>query len=355
MALRRMLPFHDMMAARPDIQYSLHLLGDYRYDREEIDSRSYVHEGLPRRRARDEVWLFRGWNTPRQVLAAWEARVRRLPLMLWHEVPGVTYEAVTWKKWGRVRLREMVLPQIFRAYRGCVLLGIGELATRRFAELAPGSRVHLLPYPDHQADALLSQSPAKHADSGGDGARLIFVGQFSRRKGVDLLAAACERLWQEGEAFTVRYVGRGPMEAMLREHAKHSNGRAQVLGSVTGEALFDVFAASDGLVLPSRWDGWGLVIHEALAAGLPVVVSDNCGAKMLCNGSGMVIAAGNSESMVRGLRWITSLSHEERDRIGAGAREVAAGLTMDRIADALVGYAEEALLARRANSHLAAE
>jgi glycosyltransferase involved in cell wall biosynthesis len=37
-------------------------------------------------------------------------------------------------------------------------------------------------------------------------------------------------------------------------------------------------ALADVLVLPSRWDGWGMVVNEALTAGVPVIVSDRCGA-----------------------------------------------------------------------------
>ena len=40
-------------------------------------------------------------------------------------------------------------------------------------------------------------------------------------------------------------------------------------------------AAADLLALPSRWDGWGLVVNEALAVGVPVIASNACGASDL--------------------------------------------------------------------------
>jgi glycosyltransferase involved in cell wall biosynthesis len=145
-------------------------------------------------------------------------------------------------------------------------------------------------------------------------------------------------------AFDVRYAGKGVMEQSLREHAARSGGRARLLGPVAGDALLDLFEDSDGLVLPSHWDGWGLVVHEALAAGLPVVVSDACGAKMLASqsGCGAIVRAGDPASLADGVRWCVSLSEDERRAIYRRGRSTAAALTMDRVADALVAYAHQA-------------
>lgn len=345
--LVRMWPFLDMMAARQDVEFSVHLLGEYRGDPGLFRVRPYVHQYLPRGRAICEVWLLRGWDTARLAAAAYTARVRRIPLMLWHEPPGRTYEATNWRDKARILARATLLPQIFRAYRGCVMLGIGELATQRFAELAPGSRVSLLPYPDHQADALLAEPRDSQAHAHRDTSQLLFVGELSWRKAVDVLAAACEQLWDDGFVFHIRYVGDGPMEQFLRAHAERSGARAEVLDGLSGKALLNIYRDADGLVLPSRWDGWGLVVHEALAAGLPVVVSKTCGAKVLCDGCGTVIRPGDVASLVEGLRWCLSLSPEERRTIATRGRTAATAITMNKVADALVGHAREALASRR--------
>ncbi len=338
-----MWPFQDLMAARQDVDYSVHLLGRYQGDPEAIRTRAFVHQSLPRSRRQREVWLLRGWNSMRLVLAAYSARAHGIPLMLWHETPGRTYEASTRRETARIRTRELLLPQAFRAYRGCVLLGIGELATQRFAELAPGSRVHLLPYPNDRADALLA-SPVTDCGEGSEHMpRMLFVGELSRRKGFDVLVQACEKLWGEGLEFGIRYAGAGPMEGLARIHSARSGGRAEVLGQIGGDALLDLFRTSDGFVLPSRWDAWGLVVHEALAAGLPVVVSDKCGARMLCDGCGVTVDADSQASLVQGLRWCISLTAGDRSAIRSRARARATDLTMERAADALLGHAREAL------------
>jgi hypothetical protein len=202
MTIARMWPFYDMMAARQDLDCSLHLLGDYHGDLDAIQVRPYVYQSLPRGKAAGEVWLLRGWNTPRLVVAAYIARIRRIPLMLWHETPGRTYEAARWRDKARIFAREMLLPQIFRAYRGCVMLGVGELATQRFAELAPGSQVSLLPYPHYQADVLLTELQRAEAHAYRDTLQFLFVGELSRRKAVDVLATALRAAVGRGLRFS---------------------------------------------------------------------------------------------------------------------------------------------------------
>src|SRR5205085_7709712 len=68
--------------------------------------------------------------------------------------------------------------------------------------------------------------------------------------------------------------------------------------SSSGEVQQSIAAAS-ALVLPSRFDGWGLVINEALMAGVPVIVSNACGAAELVQDGvhGFVFSSGDSASL----------------------------------------------------------
>jgi phosphatidyl-myo-inositol dimannoside synthase len=49
-------------------------------------------------------------------------------------------------------------------------------------------------------------------------------------------------------------------------------------GTLSADSIPQRIARADALVLPSRWDGWGLVANEALSVGVPVVISNRCGA-----------------------------------------------------------------------------
>lgn len=126
---------------------------------------------------------------------------------------------------------------------------------------------------------------------------VIFIGQLVERKGLDVLLEAIVPLLQDDPALRLTLIGRGDMQAWLEK-------RVVKLG-ITESVVFEAPIPSDRvplrlataglLVLPSRWDGWGLVVNEALAAGVPVVVSDRCGAADLVrNGvNGYVFSAGN--------------------------------------------------------------
>jgi glycosyltransferase involved in cell wall biosynthesis len=107
--------------------------------------------------------------------------------------------------------------------------------------------------------------------------RFLFVGQFIERKRLDLLIhSLTKRLDRE---FELLVVGVGPEERRLRMLAESAlPGRVRWLGSRPQAEIPAVMSQADCLVLPSRHDGWGAVISEALMVGTPVICSDACGA-----------------------------------------------------------------------------
>ena len=64
-----------------------------------------------------------------------------------------------------------------------------------------------------------------------------------------------------------------------------------------------IFAAADAFVLPSRHDGWGVVVNEALGAGLPIIVSDRVGARDLVQhgGNGFITSVGDIDGLAGAL------------------------------------------------------
>lgn len=107
--------------------------------------------------------------------------------------------------------------------------------------------------------------------------RFLFAGQFIARKRIDLLLNALSRL--TNAAFELELIGSGPLEASLRAQANELlPGRVRWLGRKAIDEIPALIAAADCLVLPSRHDGWGAVISEALMVGTPVICSDACGA-----------------------------------------------------------------------------
>jgi glycosyltransferase involved in cell wall biosynthesis len=101
---------------------------------------------------------------------------------------------------------------------------------------------------------------------------LLYVGRLTKEKRLDLLLRAVARLRNRYE-FGLCLVGSGPMEGPLRRLAQRLGIRGRVIfcGSVPHEQIADYYAAADLFVFPSPTDTMGLVLVEAMGAGLPCV------------------------------------------------------------------------------------
>jgi len=116
--------------------------------------------------------------------------------------------------------------------------------------------------------------------------RFLFVGQFIRRKRLDLLVSSLQGLLDR--EFELLIIGAGPHEHKLRELAERTlPGRIRWFGMRPQTEVLNFMARTDCLVLPSRHDGWGAVIAEALMAGTPVICSEACGAAEVVQASGV--------------------------------------------------------------------
>jgi len=104
----------------------------------------------------------------------------------------------------------------------------------------------------------------------------LFCGQMIARKGVDLLLEAFQRL---GSAARLLLVGReAELPRLLAPLPAHLRERITYAGFQAPEELPRFFGQADVFVLPSRYDGWGVVVNQALGAGLPIICSDMVGA-----------------------------------------------------------------------------
>jgi glycosyltransferase involved in cell wall biosynthesis len=121
--------------------------------------------------------------------------------------------------------------------------------------------------------------PAKRTRKSEDGGAVLgFVGRLSVEKNVALLVQLQEELEQRGihdARFLV--VGHGAEEAWLRERLP----RAEFPGVLRGEELAEAYANMDLFVFPSHTDAFGNVVLEALASGVPAIVTPDGGPKTI--------------------------------------------------------------------------
>jgi glycosyltransferase involved in cell wall biosynthesis len=134
--------------------------------------------------------------------------------------------------------------------------------------------------------------------------RLAFVGQLIPRKGVDVLIRAVAML--KSLPWSLSIVGGGESESMLRGLAESEGvaDRIDWLGAVPNSTIPELLATHDALILPSRHDGWGAVVNEALTAGTPALCSAACGAADLISSTtcGEVFPAGNVAALAAAIR-----------------------------------------------------
>lgn len=101
---------------------------------------------------------------------------------------------------------------------------------------------------------------------------ILYIGRFVPVKGLNMLLEAWKNI-ENKNGWTLTLVGDGP----LKESFGNNEGVA-IKDYMPQEKLIDEMQNAGCFVLPSKFEQWALVIHEAAAAGLPLVVTEDCGA-----------------------------------------------------------------------------
>jgi glycosyltransferase involved in cell wall biosynthesis len=141
-------------------------------------------------------------------------------------------------------------------------------------------------------------------------------------------------------AWNLVLAGTGPQEAELRQLAATlgCGGFVQFRGCVTYSTLPAFYALASALVLPSCSEQWGLVVNEAMAAGLPVLVSDNCGCAddLVENGrNGFTFSPDDEDGLAGMLASFADLNAADRLSMSQRSRDLVAEFGPDRFSSAL--------------------
>jgi len=176
--------------------------------------------------------------------------------------------------------------------------------------------------------------------------KLLYVGRISKEKNLAVLEAAFRKLVErESGRVSLVVVGDGPY---LQEMQAGMAGLPCVFtGYLSGETLASVYASCDLFIFPSTTDTFGNVVLEALASGVPAVVTGSGGPKYLVRGGITGFVAGDEAGF---LKCIVALakSQELRERMGVRARDFALCRYWNRIFDRVYDSYEYCLRSRRA-------
>lgn len=162
--------------------------------------------------------------------------------------------------------------------------------------------------------------------------KVIFVGQISIRKGVHHLLKSFESMPKECELLLIGSV-MNDIKNIIKKYEKNESIRI-IKYFPDLNYLYNTCSVS---VLPSIEDGFGLVVPEAMATGMPVIVSSNVGAKDLVKSGkdGFIVPAGNPEKLKNKILYLYENQKEIR-RMGNNARKKAEKYTWEEYGKKLI-------------------
>lgn len=200
-------------------------------------------------------------------------------------------------------IKGVVFPHLLKRFDACLYVG---QRNREYLEHygVPPSRLFFSPHCVDN-DAFGKASAASHDEAAegrrGGRRRVLFVGRLVESKRPMDLVQAVARLVAQRQPVELVIAGAGDLQAQIEEVARADRVDVEFLGFVNQSRLPAVYAAADVLVLPSMAvETWGLVVNEAMACGIPAVVSDavGCGPDLIEPGvTGAVAPLGDVDAL----------------------------------------------------------
>jgi len=195
----------------------------------------------------------------------------------------------------------------------------------------------------YQCDA----PPAGESRSGAT-LRLAYLGRLAADKGLAVALAALAPL--ASQDWTLDIYGKGPDEAYFRKRAAFCGlaDKVRFRGVIPSDEVVASLAGYDLCLLPSRYDGWGMAVSEAVQAGIPSLVSLQAGSAdlVVCSGAGEAIdcddVAGWTAALSRRLASRSTLDAEKKL-----ARAFAPRVSPETVGNYLVEVMEHAFLKTR--------
>ncbi|MDO4484321.1 MAG: glycosyltransferase [Clostridia bacterium] len=210
--------------------------------------------------------------------------------------------------------------------RAAAVTAVSDYLAGQVKELCGREDIRVLPMGCHTGDF----TPDKRQEQlfrQGDKQVVLFAGRLSENKGVRYLVDAMKSIPNA----KLVIAGDGPERAALEAQAAANGIDAQFLGNKTHEELAVIYASADVLCAPSvimpngAQEGFGLVLVEAMASGLPVVGTATGGIPTIVKDgrNGLLVPDKDSAALAGALQRILSLSPDERRAYAACARETA--------------------------------
>jgi glycosyltransferase involved in cell wall biosynthesis len=154
---------------------------------------------------------------------------------------------------------------------------------------------------------------------------VLSVARLAPEKGLDTLVEALARA--EDRHLVLLVAGEGPERGRIEALARARGARVLLPGNLTGDRVAEAYVAADVFALLSTYEPWGVVVNEAAASGLPLVLSDRVGAApdLLRDGeNGALVAAGDVAGAAAALTRLAA-DPDERRLASERSREIVGG------------------------------
>jgi len=250
---------------------------------------------------RTELVNLAGWGRPLLLAALLLAWLRGIPVCVESDTQ---FDPST--SWWRRTLKRLLLPLLFRIPR--LFFPAGSRQADYFKRYGvPASRIRIIQMTvDVRAIEThvmrMRRGLGEQQPVGDRECVFLYVGRLEDYKGILDLLNAFAGLGQERCRLLI--VGDGSLQARVIDATrKHPN--IEFLGRLSGDELWRAYARAHVFVLPSLSESWGLVINEAMAAGLAIIATDRVGSvDDLVNegGNGLVVPAGSPESLTKAMQ-----------------------------------------------------
>jgi glycosyltransferase involved in cell wall biosynthesis len=244
-----------------------------------------------------------------------EERARSMrPWCFWGERPGLKKP-----EWAGRLLRRRKLRWLHSS--AAPIWGIGKFAVDTYrSEFGSGRQYFNLPYFSN----LQRFRGSSISRNGTNDRTFLFSGSLIRRKGIDLLANAFARLLRQGHKARLRIIGDGSLRSSLERTLAPVASAVEFVGFVDWSELVPQYATSHVLCVPSRYDGWGMVVPEGLASGLPVIATNRTGAAhefVETGRNGWLIPTEDGDALFNAMREAVTMSNSTFAQLSQSAQQ----------------------------------
>jgi glycosyltransferase involved in cell wall biosynthesis len=185
------------------------------------------------------------------------------------EIPVITYSDTQWNGTFSQRINCLLSP--FHLKRAFTHIWVSGIYQYEYARKLNYSKSQILMHSLSCSKEYFAKGDSTIQKNSGN-KKLIFVGRFVDVKGLDLLLEAWSKIPNKN-GWILTLIGKGPLKSKIENYPE-----IEIKDFMNNEDLICEMRNSDCFILPSIFEPWGVVIHEAVASGLPVIASKICGA-----------------------------------------------------------------------------